>query len=383
MSRRASVRYFESRGAFYTQINGKQIKLVVGENDYDKKGKHGPNYLSAVKAHAELVVYGASDHSGDANTVRILCEKYAEHLEAREGGKATLERFQREAVHFTDLYGERLVGAIKPIDIDKFKTHLTTQRNWTMTKFPLQQIKNSFVWGIKKKIITNNPFDGVDIDDDASDVESQLIPKSVADAVIAAASPYLRDLLTFLRLTGCRPNEAYNAQAKHYRSEHKCVFYSKNAKRPEFVWKNARKTKKDRSIYLYDEMVELIESKIRKHPTGFLFRTKMGKPWNRISVYQQINRVKKNLQIDANVTAYGWRHTFITNKLMEGKTPIHVLGELCGTSVDMIQKTYSHIAKDKTGMRDWLLLKSASEKTGTPFGTDSRVTAVGSQPAGA
>jgi hypothetical protein len=143
MARRAKVGYWKTRGGYGIVLQGKQKILAVGPDDYDTKhGNHGPTYLAAIKAYSELVVYGSADRAGDANIVRVLCEKYAEFLKANNE-PSTLERFQREAEHFTDLYGEQAVGAMKPLHIDDFSVFLKTKRNWMNTKLPMQLIKNN------------------------------------------------------------------------------------------------------------------------------------------------------------------------------------------------------------------------------------------------
>lgn len=51
-------------------------------------------------------------------------------------------------------------------------------------------------------------------------------------------------------------------------------------------------------------------------------------------------------QLDKNnkrINLYSTRHTYITWRLRYGNTPIHLLARAVGTSVDLIQKRYSHI----------------------------------------
>jgi len=360
MARRAKVGYWKTRGGYGIVLKGKQHILAVGPDDYDIKGKHGPTYLAATKAHAELVVYGAADKAGDANTVRVLCERYAEFLEHHREA-STLARFKREASFFVDQYGEQTVGSLKPFHLDKFSVWLKTERNWTNTGFAMQLVKNAFVWGVKKKVITNNPFEGVELEGHTPNTKSQVISKADAEAVFKASSVHLRDLLRLLWDTGCRPDEAYHLQAKDYDRENKCIVYSKNAKRPEYVWKNAKKSQKDRVIYLMPEMVEMVEAKIAQRPTGYLFQTKFGKRWNREKVCQQLRqRIQQTHGVGFGVTPYAFRHTYITNRLRGGGS-IKVVADLCGTSVDQIEKTYSHIHDDKKGMRELMMQMVTSE----------------------
>ena len=44
---------------------------------------------------------------------------------------------------------------------------------------------------------------------------------------------------------------------------------------------------------------------------------------------------------------YAARHTWITWRLRYGDVPMHLLARAAGTSVSMIEKTYSHISVEK------------------------------------
>lgn len=360
MARRAKIGWWESRSAYGIVIKGKQHILAVGQKDEPD----GPTFRAAAKAYSELICFGASTHSGDANTVRVLCERYAQWLEANRE-PATLKRFLREAQFFVAQYGERACGEIKPLHLDDYAVWLKTKRKWQNTRFPLQVIKNAWVWGVKKKLIVNNPFDGVTLQDYRQDTDGRVIPKDEAENLIAVASPYFAPLLRFLWATGARPEEAYHLTAKHYDKANKCVVHKWTAKKPDYIWKNAKKTKRDRRIYLTDDMIELVEAQIERYPRGPLFPTKFGKRWGRLSASQQMLRVRREHGVGAGVTPYGFRHTYITNFLLAGGS-IKVLADLCGTSVEMIEKTYSHISEDMGRMRELMMQTAAPRLEARP-----------------
>ena len=53
---------------------------------------------------------------------------------------------------------------------------------------------------------------------------------------------------------------------------------------------------------------------------------------------------KKLEQTDRNVTLYSFRHMYICWSLRYGQVPIQLVAKNCGTSINMIEKTYGHIS---------------------------------------
>jgi integrase len=107
-------------------------------------------------------------------------------------------------------------------------------------------------------------------------------------------------------------------------------------------WKNARKQKgKKRTIYLVGSMLELTRRLAERHPEGPLFRNKNGKPWMRQALTARFRTLGERLGIPG-LSAYMIRHCFISDALARG-VPVAVVAELCGTSIETIQKHYNHL----------------------------------------
>src|SRR5262249_37804875 len=75
--RKASVRYYASRGAYFTHFEGDQIRLSVGPDD----APNGPTYLAALDAFRQLMQVNTADSDDQANTVRVVVDLYGQHLE--------------------------------------------------------------------------------------------------------------------------------------------------------------------------------------------------------------------------------------------------------------------------------------------------------------
>jgi hypothetical protein len=123
-----------------------------------------------------------------------------------------------------------------------------------------------------------------------------------------------------------------------------------------YVHKTARKTQRDRAIYLTPELAAHVEALAKRYPTGPLFRTPRGAQWTLQSLSNKWQwllarpRVAEHCQerhIDANtLKIYNFRHSFITNWI-ERAGDIYTCAQICGTSVKMIEKRYGHPDVDR------------------------------------
>lgn len=158
------------------------------------------------------------------------------------------------------------------------------------------------------------------------------------------------DILCFLHDTGCRPAEAYNVEARYYHAADRCIIYPGQPAEGEYAWKNARRIGKDRVIFLSEEIAKLVEEKIAKTPEGPLFHTKRASKWTQEAMSVNLRWYSKRLGITPTPTAYGFRHTYATDWLLNGGS-IKVLADLIGTSISLIEKHYGHLMVDKERVR--------------------------------
>jgi site-specific recombinase XerD len=79
-----------------------------------------------------------------------------------------------------------------------------------------------------------------------------------------------------------------------------------------------------------------------KHPTGALFRNRHGKPWTRKSINNRFVRKKKRSLIAKDITAYAYRHTFVTEALASGVGEAAVR-QLVGHRTTAMIANYTHL----------------------------------------
>jgi integrase len=116
-------------------------------------------------------------------------------------------------------------------------------------------------------------------------------------------------------------------------------------------WKNSRKQKgKKRVIFLVPEMLELTRKLVALHPEGPLFRNGIGTPWTRQALTARFRKLGETLGVE-DLSAYAFRTAYITDALSRG-VPVAVVAELCGTSIQTINKHYAKIDKKEDVLRD-------------------------------
>lgn len=102
----------------------------------------------------------------------------------------------------------------------------------------------------------------------------------------------------------------------------------------------------DRRIIVPAEVGALFAEQAKaKLPVAPLFRRDNGKPWDRETWKHPIARAVAAANLPANATAYTLRHSTITDLVMAG-LPLLTIAQISGTSAEMIERHYGHLARD-------------------------------------
>ncbi|HEX4144550.1 MAG TPA: tyrosine-type recombinase/integrase [Pirellulales bacterium] len=353
----SDISYYPSRNGYYTWFRDKQIKLAKGPDDKPT----GPTYLAALRRFTELMELANADSADQGNTVRLICDLYGKHLE-RNDKTATLSILLDTCASAVECFGDKTLAEFKVFHVTEWLEAMATPRKdrkgrfgkWgeTYQAMALRTLISALNWAKNQGLITRHCLDqkGVLKKRKRSRGVEAYIQQADYDTLIAAVNPNFGDLIRFLHDTGCRPAEAYHAEARYYRAAEKVLIYPGQPKPGDFVWKNARKTGRDRVIYLNDDLVKMIERRMKLYPEGPLFRTKRNRRWSNEAVSVGFRWYAKKLSIVPAPTAYGFRHSFATDWLLNSG-PIKVLADMIGTSVTMIEQHYGHLQVDKARMR--------------------------------
>lgn len=106
------------------------------------------------------------------------------------------------------------------------------------------------------------------------------------------------------------------------------------------------KTGKPRRIQLPAEAAGLLTKQCKdKLPAAPLFRRKNGKPWDKNTWKLPIAAAVKAAGLPTGATAYTLRHSTITDLVSAG-LPLLTIAQISGTSAEMIERHYGHLASD-------------------------------------
>lgn len=346
--KKPSVRYWESRGGYGSTIAGAQHVLARGPDD----APTGPTYLEALDRFRKLLSL-EQDKGTDHYLVAALLNQYRAHLKATRKS-AVPGVFEVMARGFAQEFGKFRVGDLRPHMVEAW---LAKQDRWNDTSkaHAGMLILAAVSWARRKGFIAHDPLAGrVDLPNPVLRGREARMPDELMDLLIAEAHANLMrsrefgDLLWVLRTTGARPGELRHAEAHNY-AQGRLVFRWNTT--VGYVHETARKTQRDRIIYLTPEVLGHVEGLVARNPSGPIFRTPRGAKWSLTSVSNKwgwllkrpkvVAHCEKNRIPLAGLKVYNFRHTFITNWI-ERSGDIYTCAQICGTSVKMIEKRDGH-----------------------------------------
>lgn len=360
MPRKAGISYYPSRGAYYTKINGVQYCLAVGPEDGPCGNRPaGPTFKKA-SAEFDRIINAEFGALPTCDTkVSVIVVRYYAFLN-REGRKGTL-RVTKSALDAAVRHlGNKTIGELKPLHVSDWLNSMNTW-NSTSKHNGVSLLITAFNWAVKEGLIPSHPLKDYKRPEKLVRGKEVLIPEELQQLLIAQAPRAFAAVLRMIKGTGARPGEISHAECKHYDPSIAAIVFPWNPPAGEWRWKNAKKTKRDRVIYLSPPLQHLVEDEIRaRGGQGRIFLSPRGTPWNTQSLFDHLNRLLAQPSIREwcqgsgftpdRVICYSFRHGYITDMLKAG-CPIKMLADLCGTSVAMIEKTYSHAADDRQAMR--------------------------------
>jgi site-specific recombinase XerD len=372
-------RYYPSKKAWYATLDRERILLA--------RGPKGPTKMEAENRYEAEKAARRVEVEGDRNTVWAVLNAYLADLKnlVKNGeaspGRLRMHRYVIEG--FNDAYSEKTVRELRPLHLNDW---LATKRGsrWSekqkrhtkwgdgTEKLARGVLNRAFNWAAEEAgLISANPLKGraqgkkprrqrrrpakskVAI----ADHEHELL---VGQATRRSRKDFLH-LIRFLDRTGARPAEMYGATAAEW-EEGRRAFRIKATPENHGRYKLAH-LGEDRLVYVPDDLVPLVRELIATYPTGTLFRNERGKPWKKSTVCARFKSIKQAANraaaergvpgVRAAVTAYSYRHAFVTRWVEQDK-PLQKLAELLNTSEAMIRERYSHLFERAETLRDAL-----------------------------
>jgi integrase len=257
MPRTSTIRYFKSRHGFYTQYQGRQHPLAQGEDDRPD----GPVYLAAVRRFSQLMHATAVEKAADTSPVSAVIARYFHHLK-REKREGTLRQARTLLDPAIAELGSLKVQELKPFHVRDWigKMQESGQWNSTTAHTAIDVLNRALYWAREEGMIASNPVaEMTGKPEKRARGPEVILPGALMDLLIAEASPAFAAFLRMLRGTGARPGEVSAMEARHYRREIGAIVFRWQDE--TFRWKNAKKTKRDRVIFLTPELQALVSTK--------------------------------------------------------------------------------------------------------------------------
>ena len=353
--RRPQVSYWNSRKGYGFNYNGR-AHIFQGPEDFPD----GPTYRKAVMAYTKLITQD-KDKGSDQYKVSCVLNSYHQFLRENERGNA--KRYGWIGASFAEKYGTMKVADVRPFHLTDWLSE--NQERWgdTSRRAAAQLIMSAFAFARRRGLVESDPFAGrLEPDDLPAPVvrgEEARMSEELMDLIISEAkhhSTMFAAFLTILRQTGCRPGELRRAQPKHYRGGR--ITYRWNAT-DGITHKTAKKTRRDRVIYLSPAACATLDNLVAKQPKGAIFhsgRSPLG--WTQQAVSHRWRYVIRRPKVVAycqehginpeELKLYNFRHTFISALLeadgtkRPGGGDYYFCSQLCGTSVAMLERRYGH-----------------------------------------
>lgn len=341
-------------------IQGKTYSLTVGKDSRDTlktaraKAQAIDSDITFERFDFSLERYGSqlnvvSPIQNPKIELRLLWDKFLDdklpHIKAKS---------QDEYGRFT-----ALLNKLDHLDFDGLETKAALLKITTVdqTRRTLQYLSACCDWGIKHRLVTENPFRG--LANDLPKRQSILNPAPNAfteeerEAVIAAFKSDRRSgssyahyapLVEFWFLTGCRPSEAIGLTWEKVSADFSQIVFDGSIQtlaNGSLVWSHGSKNNKARVVAVSSRVQALLKS-IKPdgdRPKYLVFPAPSGKPIN----YNNFTKRAWNAVVDPikpDTTPYNCRDTFITCQLIKG-VPSAVIAKWCDTSTRMIDQSYA------------------------------------------
>jgi integrase len=343
--------YRKSTDSWYAQVNRRQICLAKGRD----------NRQEAKRKLAEILA-GVQPVKTDSLTAAQVCDKFLAFSQV-EHHPDTYAWHLHYLQKFCDRHGDKPTDTLIPHHVTEW---LAANPMWKGAKRHAKAVvKRAFSWGLREGLVSKNPF--ADITVGKAGRRTRVLTKEEREQILGVIREQrFREFVTALQETGCRPSEVATVTAA-------------DVDLTLGVWilkqhKTAKKTGRDRVVYLTPTMLDLTRRLVEQHSTGPLFRGRRGQPLTRQAIRLRFRNLRRKLPKLEHFSAYSYRHTYCTDALVNGVGIAHVAELMGHTSTEMVSRVYSKLYQQVAHMREAAarattsLIKESSEQL--PAGQD-------------
>lgn len=304
-------------------IQGRRITLGKTKKEADEK-------FHSLMADQESV-------SSEVTSLYDLSQVYLEWCESHRK-ESTFNKHKHYLESFINSVGRTLrISSLKKLHITKW----TDKETWNSTtqNDAIRTVQRMLNWSVEEGYINKSPISSIQ-KPRAKSRDVFYTADQWKEIRSHATGPFL-DLIDFLYETGCRPLEARTLEARHVLLNHDvCMFPADESKGEEA----------GRVIYLTEKSKQILKRLITDDSEGPIFLNTRGIPWTKDSIKCRLTKISE--KVGFSVVAYGIRHTWATDALLNGSDSV-VVAELMGhRDTTMVSKVYQKLARNPEFLKD-------------------------------
>lgn len=146
-----------------------------------------------------------------------------------------------------------------------------------------------------------------------------------------------KQVMSFMRGTGCRPGEVGVVEARHVHPERPLVTLEKD------LHKTGRRTGRAKVLVLPADVELMVRALCVRYPKGPIFRNAWnGGAWNRFAIEARFRRYRKKLGLSPSLVPHMIRHATLS-RMLNGGTDVHLVAKIAGhADTTTLLNTYFH-----------------------------------------
>ncbi len=299
----------------------------------ERLAKGRENRREAIRKYKQMLEDESTHDLSNRSPVRAVFIAFLRKHSKKKCSPETHAWYRYYLKSFAKKYGRLRVSQLRPLDTEEW----LDAKGWADTPCnrAITCLKVALNWAVKMGVIKENPLKNPE--KPPMGRRERILTGAERRTLFGGITDKAFKLFVFaLVSTGARPSEIRRLTAKEFVPAGMWVF-------PPKRHKTGKKTNRPRVVYLTPPMIKLCERLARERPKGPLFRNSRGNPWTRNAVRCRFRYLRERVPELAGVTAYGCRHTFVSDGLEEG-IPLATMAELTGhTTTRMLEQHYSHL----------------------------------------
>jgi len=284
---------------------------------------------------------------GTIELINDNIEKYLNFLTFEKGlANNSIISYKNDLHIFTDFLKKNKITSVNEDEIIDFIFFMKTQKYSELSiARTLVAVRNFYVFLVRDKKITKNPFENMDAFKSHKKIP-EVLSKDEIEKLISAPDlsnkEGIRDkaILELLYSAGVRVSELVNMELTDINLEEKIV-------------RCFGKGSKERIVpvgdYLIDAVANYLDIRntfIKKGYSPYLFVTRRGDKFTRMGIWKIVKNYAKKAGVTKDVYPHIFRHSFATH-LLSGGADLRSVQEMLGHSDISTTQIYTHVDKSR------------------------------------